>query len=77
MTDTLADALPREIERIAAKRDRWIAIAKDHPDVGHGMTFTIAIMQAEIGSAVRACANGDVVEMMAALESLKGYSDDD
>ena len=77
MTDTLTDALPREIKRIAAKRDRWIAMAKDHPDVGPGMTFTIAIMQAEIDSAVRACANGDAVEMLTALESLKGYSDDD
>ena len=27
MTDTLADALPREIKRVSAKRDRWIAMA--------------------------------------------------
>jgi len=77
MTDTLADALPREIERISAKRDRWISMAQDHPEIAPGMNITIAIMQTEIGIAVRACANGDVGEMMAAHERLKGYSDDD
>ena len=77
MTDTLADALPREIERISAKRDRWISLAQDHPEIASGMNITIAIMQAEIVIAVRACAKGDVVEMMVAHESLKGYSDDD
>jgi len=77
MTDTLADALPREIARVSATRDRWRDMAKDHPELGPGMTITIAIMQAEIDYAVHACANGDAVEMLTALESLKGYSDDD
>ena len=77
MTDTLADALPREIARVSAKRDRWRDMVKDHPELGSGMTITIAIMQAEIDYAVHACANGDAVEMLTALESLKGYSDDD
>ena len=43
MIDTLADALPREIARVSAIRDRW----------------------------------RDIVEMLAAHESLKGYSDDE
>ena len=77
MTDTLADALPREIARVTAKRDRWIKMAHNHPAMASGMNITIAIMQAEIGVAIRACANGDAVEMLAALKSLKGYSDDD
>ena len=77
MTDTPADALPREIARISAKRDRWRDMLKEHPDLGHGMNFTIAIMQAEIDNAVKACASGDIVEMLSALQSLKGYSDDD
>jgi len=77
MTDTLADALPREIARVSAKRDRWIRMAHDHPDMASGMNLTIAMMQSEIMIAAQACANGDVVEMLAAHESLKGYSDDD
>jgi hypothetical protein len=77
MTDTLAEALPREIERISAKRDRWIRMAHENPEIAWEMNLTIAIMQHEIGVAVRACADGDVVEMMAAHEGLKGYSDDD
>ena len=77
MTDTLADALPREIARISAKRDRWRDMMKEHPDLAFGMNLTVAIMQAEIDRAVRACASGDVVEMMAAHQALKDYSDDD
>ncbi len=77
MTDTLADALPREIDRVTAKRDRWIKIAADHPEMASGMNITIAFMQNEIMAAVRALASGDVTEMMSAHESLKGYSDDD
>ena len=77
MTDPLADALPREIARISAKRDRWRDMMKEHPDLAFGMNLTVAIMQAEIDRAVRACASGDVVEMMAAHQALKDYSDDD
>lgn len=77
MTDTLADALPREIARVSAKRDRWRDMMRDHPELGPGMAFTVAIMQAEIDRAVKACASGDIAEMLHSLESLKGYSDDD
>ena len=76
MTDILADALPREIARVSAKRDRWRDMMREH-DMGPGMQFTINIMQAEIDNAVNACASGDVVAMMAAHEALKSYNDDD
>ena len=76
MTDTLADALPREIARVTAKKERWQGYMKEH-DMGPGMQLSINIMQMEIENAVKACASGDVTEMMAALESLRGYSDDD
>lgn len=76
MTDTLADALPREIARVTAKKERWMRMMLDH-DMGPGMQFSINIMQAEISNAIQACANGDIAEMMAALEALKGYGDDD
>ena len=77
MTDTLAAALPREIARVSAKRDRWRDMAREHPELAPGMNFTIAIMQAEIDRAVKACASGDIAEMLAAHQSLKDYSDDD
>lgn len=76
MTDTIADALPREIARVTAKKERWQAYMRDH-DMGPGMQLSINIMQMEIENAVKACASGDVTEMMAALESLRGYNDDD
>ena len=76
MTDTLADALPREIARVSAKRDRWRDMMREH-NMGPGMQFTINIMQAEIEQAINACTTGDAVEMLAALEGLKGYDDDD
>ena len=77
MTDTLADALPREIARVSANRDRWRDMAKDHPALGPGMNVSIAVMQYQIDQAVKACASGDVVEMLAAHQSLKDYNDDD
>ncbi|NJL70366.1 MAG: hypothetical protein HC888_01550 [Candidatus Competibacteraceae bacterium] len=76
--DTLADALPREIARVSAKRDRWMDMVKEHPELAlSGMNLTIAIMQTTIDAAVRACANGDIGEMLAAHQLLKDYSDDD
>lgn len=76
MTDTLADALPREIARVTAKKERWQGYLRDH-DMGPGMQLSINIMQVEIESAVKALASGDVTEMLAAHEALKGYNDDD
>ncbi len=77
MSDALADALPREIARVSAKRDRWRDMMMEHPELGPGMHLTIAIMQAEIDRGVKACASGDIVEMLHAHQSLKEYSDDD
>ena len=77
MTDSLADALPRQIERVSAKRDRWIKITVDHPEMASGMNISIALMQHEIMSAVNALASGDVSEMISAHQALAAYSDDD
>jgi len=75
--ETLADALPKEIERITQKRDRWIKMAAEHPKMAAGMNVTIALMQHEIMQAVKASAEGDVARMAASLESLRAYSHDD
>jgi hypothetical protein len=73
---TLADALPMEIARVTAKKERWQKMMRDH-DMGPGMQFSINIMQAEIERGVKALASGDITEMLAAHQSLADYSDDD
>jgi hypothetical protein len=78
MSNNLADALPAQIARVQAKRDRWVGYAREMgPQGAVGTQFTIRIMQAEINEAVQALASGDVVRMIRAHEALKGYSDDD
>ena len=73
---TLADALPAQIKRVTAKKERWQDMMREH-NMGPGMQFSINIMQAEIERGVSALASGDVVEMLAAHEALADYSDDD
>lgn len=81
MTNTLGDALPREIKRVQEKKERWIGYAADMersmPGSSAGMKFTMGIMQVQIDAAVAALASGDVVAMLAAHDALKGYSDED
>lgn len=77
MTDTLAGALPREIARVSAKRDRWRDTMKEYPELSTGMQLSIKIMQMEIDAAVKACASGDVIKMISAYKTLKAYKDDD
>jgi hypothetical protein len=75
---SLGDALPAEIARVQAKRERWLGYARQAgPQVAWGMEITMQFMQAEINEAVLALASGDVVRMIRAHEALKGYSDDD
>lgn len=77
-TDTLGDALPREIERIQAKIARWQGYAKDiGPQGAMGMNLTIQIMQAEVRAAIKALAEGDLAASIRTYQSLKDYSDDD
>lgn len=75
MSDTLAEALPREIARVTAKKERWQHMLREY-NMGPGMQLSINIMQMEIETAIRASASGDVVAMMASLQSLKDYDDE-
>ena len=81
MTTTLADALPAEIKRVQAKKERWIGYAaqmeKDAPGSSIGMRLTMTIMQAAIDEGVAALASGDVARMLRAHADLEGFSDDD
>lgn len=81
MSDTLGDALPREIKRVQEKKERWSGYAADMersmPGSSAGMKFTMGIMQVQIDAAVAALASGDVVAMMSSYAALKDYSDED
>lgn len=81
MSESLGDALPRQIKRVSEKKERWIGYAaeieKMTPGSSVGMKLTMSLMQADIDEGVAALASGDVVRMMAAHEELKNYSDDD
>lgn len=74
--NTLADALPAQIARVTAKKERWQQMMRKH-DMGPGMQFSISIMQAEIERGVNALASGDVTEMLSAHQALADYNDDD
>lgn len=74
--NTLADALPAQIARVTAKKERWQQMMRDH-DMGPGMQFSINIMQAAIERGVQSLASGDVTEMLAAHQALADYNDDD
>lgn len=81
MSDTLGDALPREIKRVREKKERWIGYAADmekmQPGSSIGMKLTMRIMDAHIDEGVAALASGDVTRMLSAHADLKDYSDDD
>ncbi len=70
MTDTLADALPREIDRVREIQDQYKSLRR-MPNVI--VEPQIAMMEAAIQSGVRAAAAGDVVEMIRAHEHLKTF----
>jgi len=67
---SLAQALPNEIARVSRIRDEFISL-RGMPKVI--VEPQIAIMTGEIDRETRACAEGDVIAMLRAYESLKGY----
>ena len=72
MTDTLADALPAEIARVRVIQDHY----KELNGMPHVMVGPIIMMiEAEIQTAIRAAASGDVVQMIRSLQSLRGYKE--
>ena len=67
-TDTLGDALPREMTRV---RDE---IMPAYIAIGPPGAIALAMMRADLDTAQKAMIEGDVVAMMRAYDSLKGYS---
>jgi hypothetical protein len=65
-TDTLGDALPREMTRVR----KLIPI---YQSIGPAGGFAIAMMNQSLDEAQRALATGDVVAMIRVYEDLKGF----
>ena len=71
-TESLAEALPREINRVRELQDQYKEL-RSLPNVIVGPQ--IAMMEQAITSAIEASVQGDVVAMLRAHEALKGWSE--
>lgn len=69
---SLAVELPNEINRVRKIQDEFKSLRKMD---GVIVEPQIMMMEAELQTAIKACAEGDVIQMMRSYESLKGYSD--
>lgn len=67
-TETLGDALPKEIERCQRLLTQYEAI-------GPAGIFGATMIRADIAKAHKAMMEGDVVAMIQVYESLKGFSE--
>jgi hypothetical protein len=67
MTDTLGEALPREMARV---RDQ---VLPTYIAIGGPGFLAASMMRASLDAAAKAMADGDVVAMLRAYEDLKGY----
>lgn len=65
--DTVGDALPREMARV---RD---VVMPPYIEIGPAGAFALHMMRHDLDLAAKAMAEGDVVEMIRALEALKGW----
>ena len=66
ITETLADALPKEQARVRS-------LLPIYRECGPAGMFALAMMQESLRKAERAAASGDVIAMMQAFEDLRGY----
>lgn len=69
---SLAVELPNEINRVRKIQDEFKSLRKMD---GVIVEPQIMMMEAELQTAIKACAEGDVIQMLRSYESLKGYSD--
>lgn len=67
---SLAEEMPKAIERAQQVRDQFIEL-RGTPNVI--VEPQIAIISHEINQAVQALASGDVIAILRAYESIKGY----
>lgn len=69
MSETLGDALPKEMARI---RD---VIMPAYQSIGPAGAIALAMMRTDLDLAAKAMVEGDVVAMIAAYQSLQDYSE--
>lgn len=69
---SVAEALPQEIARITHIKESYISM-RGNPQIN--VEPAILMMTAEINQAVKALADGDVVQMLRSYQSLKEYDD--
>lgn len=69
MTDTLGDALPREMARVRDKVLPQYLALRGMPNVI--VEPQIAMMRADLDAAAKALAEGDVIAMLRVYQSLK------
>jgi hypothetical protein len=67
-TNTLGDALPREMARV---RDE---VLPEYVAIGPPGAIAATLMRVSLDAAAKAMAEGDVVAMLHAYEDLRGYS---
>jgi len=68
MSETLGDALPREMARVTK-------LIEIYASIGPAGSFAIAMMRRDLDLAARAMAEGDVAAMAAAYQSLKEFKE--
>ena len=66
MSESLAEALPREIARVQELMPAYV-------EIGSAGLFALAMMKNSIAVAHKAMMEGDVVAMIRALKDLKEY----
>lgn len=75
---SVGEQLINEIERIAAKRERYRSYRKDmSKQFAVGMDISIAVMTAELNEAKAAVLDADPARAIRVLEALRGYNDDE
>lgn len=67
-TETLGDGLPKQMARV---RDEVMPLYRE---IGSPGAIALLMMQHDLDFAAKAMMEGDIVKMLQAYESLKGYS---
>lgn len=67
MTESLGEALPREIARV---RDE---VMPSYLAIGTPGTFALLMMRADLDAASKAMLEGDIAAMIRTYQNLKGY----
>ena len=70
-TDTLGDALPREMARVRDEVMPAYLLVRGMP--GASVEPALALMRASLDRAAKAMAEGDAVAMLRCYNDLKGY----